>query len=487
MSGGTRGEVRLSLRPPDFSDVGNAKAFSREYRKDLIYVDALGWLWWNGRKWERSEHRPISMAIDLSDRMLEEAETAYKTAAMKMTEEQVKIARDGGAANGENAKAAEKEVKDAAVFLRHARNLRSARQLKNMVELSRPSFVLKADRLDANPFDLNTPTGIVDLRSGRIRPHEREAYCSRITNAGPGERGAEMWLEFLRTVTCGDGGVQGFLRLVAGMALIGAVYHEGIIIAHGGGRNGKSTFFNALGDVLGSYTGSIDIRTLTTDRSNKGAALATLRGKRLVITGELEEYQRLSEATLKQVCATDRLNVEEKFKQPESVRQSHTLVLFTNHLPRVGSTDAGTWRRLTVVPFQAVISERDGVQNYGEVLAKEAGGAILSWAIEGAVNFIRNDFKLDVPDAVAEATEEYRQKEDWLNNFIDERCVREPGIREGARDLYLEYKSWAMDLGEYVRRENDFSAAMVSEGFKKVKIHGKPVYYGLRLDRGSVI
>ena len=102
---------------------------------------------------------------------------------------------------------------------------------------------------------------------------------------------------------------------------------------------------------------------------------------------------------------------------------------------------------------------------------------ILSWAIEGAVNFIRNDFKLDIPDAVAEATEEYRQREDWLNNFIDERCVREPSVRAGARDLYTEYKSWATDLGEYVRRENDFSAAMVSEGFKKVKIHGKPVYY----------
>ena len=122
------------------------------------------------------------------------------------------------------------------------------------------------------------------------------------------------------------------------------------------------------------------------------------------------------------------------------------------------------------------------MQNYGEVLAREAGGAILSWAVEGAVNFVRNGFKLDIPDAVAEATEEYRQREDWLNNFIDERCVRDVVSRIGARNLYTEYKAWAADLGDYVRRENDFSAAMLSAGFKKVKINGKPTYCGLRLD-----
>ena len=471
-----------SLRPPDYSDAGNAGVFSRLYRNDLIYTDALGWLWWNGRRWERDEHRALSWAIALSERMLAEARELSLNAMMRRTEGRMRAVRDGGAADGEDAEAAEKEEKNAVVFLRHAQNLRAARQLKNMVELAQPSFVVKADRLDANPFDLNTPAGIVNLTTGRIRPHEREAYCSQMTNASPGEKGAEMWLDFLRTITCGDGGVQGFLQLVAGMSLIGSVYYEGLIIAHGEGRNGKSTFFNALGEVLGSYSGSIDIRTLTTDRNNRGAALATLRGKRLVVTGELEEHQRLSEATLKQVCATDRLNVEEKFKQPESVRQTHTLVLFTNHLPRVGSLDRGTWRRLTVVPFRAVIPERDGVQNYGEVLAREAGGAILSWAVEGAVNFVRNGFKLDIPDAVAEATEEYRQREDWLNNFIDERCVRDAASRIGARNLYTEYKSWAADLGDYVRRENDFSAAMLSAGFRKVKINGKPTYCGLRLD-----
>ena len=187
-------------------------------------------------------------------------------------------------------------------------------------------------------------------------------------------------------------------------------------------------------------------------------------------------------ATLKQVASTDKLTIEEKYKQPETVKQSHTLLLFTNHLPRVGSTDDGTWRRLIAVPFNATIQPKDSVQNFGEVLARECGGAILAWGIEGAVNFVRNGFKLDIPDVVAEATEEYRQREDWLTNFINERCVREPNAREGARALYLEYKAWAQDGGEFVRRENDFAVAMEAAGFQKMRVKGKFSYSGLRVD-----
>lgn len=471
-----------SLKPPDYSDAGNAAVFTKLYANDLIFVDALGWLWWNGKRWERDDHKAVTLALDLSEKMLKEALAANRDALMKYAEAQAKYDETGEEADGVAVNNAADEKKKAASFLKHAKALRGAPRLRNMLDLSKPAFVIKADKLDADPLELNTPAGMVNLRTGQHRPHNRLAYCSQITRSSPGEQGCELWNDFLKTITGGDDSLRGFLQLVAGMALIGKVYHEGIIIAHGGGRNGKSTFFNAIQIVLGDYAGTIDIKTLTTDRQNKGAALATLRGKRLVVTGELEEHQRLSVATLKQVASTDRLTIEEKYKAPETVKQTHTLVLFTNHLPRVGSTDSGTWRRLTVVPFTTTIPEGAGVQNYAEVLAEKAGGAILAWAIEGAANFVQNDFKLDLPDAVIEATEEYRQREDWLTNFINERCIREPNAREGARALYLAYKEWAQDAGEYIRRENDFADAMGKAGYRKCKINGKPHYYGARID-----
>ena len=471
-----------SVKPPDYSDAGNAAVFSRMYRDNLLYTDALGWLHWNGQRWERDDHKATAWALELSEKMLQEAKEENRAALLQVAEATAKHEETGATEDADTLEKAKSQALAAKAYLTHAKNSRNAVRIKNMLELSKPALVIKADKLDANPFDLNTPAGIMDLTTGRLRPHERAAYCSQSTQTGPDDRGAEMWSGFLDTITCGDGSIRGFLQLVAGMSLIGAVYQEGIIIAYGGGRNGKSTYFNALGAVLGDYTGSIDIKVITTDRANKGASLATLRGRRLVITGELEEHQRLSVATLKQLASTDRLVIEEKFKQPETVKQTHTLVLFTNHLPRVGSTDNGTWRRLIVVPFNATIPAGAGIQNYADTLVKEAGGAILTWAIEGAVNFVRNGFRLDIPEVVEEATEAYRAREDWLTNFINERCIREPNARVGAADLYREYREWAESTGDYVRRLNDFDTSMEAAGFQKIRPKNRKAWLGLRLD-----
>lgn len=473
----------ISFKPPDFSDAGNANRLSAEYHGLLAYADSLGWLWWNGKKWERNEHKAVDKAVKLTENMAMEAMAELSAATHAEADAKVAIAAKEDGAK-ELLSAAQKAVKAAKCYYAHALKSRNAPRIRGMLDLAKPDFLIKASMLDADPFLLNTPGGMIDLKTGNVFPHDIDApfkWCSQITAVSPGSKGAEMWIDFLDTVTCGDRSLAGFLQMVAGMAAIGKVYHEGIIVANGSGRNCKSTLFNALAGVFGDYSGTIDVRTLTTDRQNKGASLATLRGKRLVIASELEEHQRLSTSTLKQLASTDRLTIEEKFKAPETVDQTHTLILYTNHLPRVGSTDNGTWRRLLVVPFNAVIPPGGGTQNYADKLVEEAGPAIIAWIIQGAMNFIANDFKLIVPDIVEQATEEYRDRENWLENFINERCVREPDARVGARDIYLEYKDWAQDAGEYVRRENDFSSAMEVAGYHKITPKGRKAWVGLRL------
>ena len=472
----------IQIQPADYSDAGNAGIFSTVHADDLIYTDALGWLWWNGQRWERDDHKAMSWALELSAAMLKDASAKHRAALLQQAEAKARHAEDGDGESGEALSHADVETKKAAEYLKHAKASRSAIRIKNMLELSKPALVVKADTLDANPLDLNTPAGIVNLTTGKIRPHDLKAYCSQITAASPGGTGSQMWADFLHMITQGDSGIQDFLQLVAGMALFGAVYYEGIIIAYGGGRNGKSTFFNALGAVSGDYSGSIAVKLLTTDKNNQGASLATLRGKRLVITGELEEHQRLSVAMLKQIASTDRLVIEEKYHQPETVTPSHSLVLFTNHLPRVGSTDNGTWRRLIVVPFNATIPPGEGVANYGEVLAREAGPAILSWAIQGAVKFAQNGYKLAIPAAVEAITDEYRAREDWFSNFINERCIKEPNARIRSGELYEAYRKWAESVGDYVRRGNDFTAAMEAAGYRYTKSKGYKTWIGIRLD-----
>lgn len=474
------GDTAKTVRPGDHSDSGNAEIFRAVNEGRLLFTDALGWLVWNGKRWEHNDHKALTLATELSRDMLADAQKEYRAALMGLAEAK---ADEVGPKELEQATSRAASAKS---YLTHAKQTRSAGRLKNMLELAKPAFVVKADTLDANPADLNTPAGIVDLTSGALRPHDREARCSQITAASPGKQGAQMWMDFLDTITQGDGSLKGFLQLVAGMSLHGKVYHEGLILAHGVGRNGKSTFFNALAAVLGDYAGSIDIDTFTTDRQNRGASLATLRGKRLVIAGELEEGRRLSVATVKKVCSTDRITIEEKYKQPETITPSHTLCLFTNHLPRVGSTDSGTWRRLIVVPFRATIPTQETRSNYGDTLVQQAGPSILSWAIEGAVNFASNGYQLQTPDVVEEVTEAYRGQEDWLSNFITECCTRGADRRTGAAELYQAYRAWAQRSGDYVRRLPDFNTAMETAGFHKVAPGNRKTWVGLSLSTPQI-
>ena len=466
-----------SVKPDDFSDAGNAEVFTREYSQYLAYVDSMGWLCWTGKKWERSEHKALLMAIEFSSRLRVEAMEEYTSALHKEA-----VAKANNPDGGEEVKKAVDSAKRAKAFLAHANMTRRVARIKAILDLSKPSLYIPGSAVDANPVELNTPAGIVDLRTGEIKCHRQSNYCTMITAETVDTEGAaEVWETFLNVITCNNKELKDFLQMIVGMALFGKVYHEGIVFAVGDGRNGKSTFFNAVGAVLGDYTGYINIDVITAKGSGDKAALATLRGKRMVIAGELEEGRRLSAATVKKLASTDPFQVEEKYKQPEVIYPSHTLFLFTNHLPRVGSTDLGTWRRILNVPFNAVIEPKRSIQNFGDILAKNAGGAILLWALEGAKRFAANDFHLNIPQCVKDATEEYRQRENWLKNFIDECCEESPNARIQASVLYAEYKTWAENAREYIRCEKDFAAEMDRLGYSYVLPKRQKYYLNLKL------
>ena len=101
---------------------------------------------------------------------------------------------------------------------------------------------------------------------------------------------------------------------------------------------------------------------------------------------------------------------------------THTLVLYTNHLPRVGANDDGIWRRLIVIPFNAKITGSSDIKNYADYLYENVGGAVLSWIIDGAAKAIKNKYKLRTPKVVEAAINKYRENNDWFSAFVEECC-----------------------------------------------------------------
>ena len=188
---------------------------------------------------------------------------------------------------------------------------------------------------------------------------------------------------------------------------------------------------------------------------------------------------------VKQLCSVDPIEAEKKFKDPFHFDPSHTLVLYTNHLPKVSANDDGTWRRLIVIPFNAKIVGNSDIKNYGDYLYENAGPAILAWVINGAKKAFDKGFKFERPKVVVDAVEAYREENDWLGQFLEDFCDVAPSYEAKSGELYQCYRAACLQAGEYVRSTTDFYSCLEKAGYEKRRRSYGRVVVGLRLKEGQ--
>ena len=466
----------LSLEPSDYTDVGQAQLFFRHYGDRVRFSTATKWLVFTGKKWDESVLKAHGLAQELTDKQLVEARKRLKKA---------RVSADKAIEAGDESKkkTAQNEEDRAKAFQAFVIGRRKTSRISATLAEAEPAAEINVKKLDADPFLMNTPGGTVDLRTGEIRPHDPNDFITKMTLVSPSEDGMDLWLGFLDRMTCGDKELQEYHQLIAGLQAVGKVFVENLIIATGVGGNGKSTFYNAQAKVLGDYASSISSDVLIANsRKNKSPEYAELRGKRLVIAAELEEGMRLDTGVVKRLCSVDPIRAEKKFKDPFDFIPSHTTILYTNHLPKVGTNDKGTWDRLVVVPFNANFRGQQGeIFNYGDHLVEHAGGAILAWIIEGAQKLIAANFHIEQPECVKEAVQDYRAQNDWFHNFINDRCEIGGSYTVGSQALYLNYRNYCDEIGDFKRSSAEFKNEMLKNCYKWHKSKGGAKYYGIRL------
>lgn len=217
-------------------------------------------------------------------------------------------------------------------------------------------------------------------------------------------------------------------------------------------------------------------------QENKSPEYAELRGKRLIIAAELEEGMRLDTAIVKKLCSTDPILAEKKYKDPFTFVPSHTVILYTNHLPKIGTNDKGTWDRIIAVPFKANFRGVEGeIKNYADYLFDHCGGAVLTWIIQGAHRFIANDYNIEMPECVKQAVTQYRANNDWLENFLAECCEIDPRYTQKSGELYTRYKAYCDATGDYRRSLADFKQGLAMAGYDTRKTMTGAIVYGLRV------
>lgn len=478
-----------SLRPDDFTDVGQALMLASEYSSRLAYTEATDWLVYADGHWAESGPGAQGIAQKLTDRQLAEASELIAGARgeMNATGADVVLAAASSKAKAQRTftpvqAAAYRRFEDAKAYEAYALKRRESRAISAALKEARPMLLTTPDQLDADPYLLNTPSGTWDLRDGTCRSHDPADLLTKQTALDPTDEGMRVWQEALDVFFQADLELIGYVQRIVGLAAIGRVMVEALVIAYGDGRNGKSTFWNTIARVLGSYAGnmSADVLTIGGNRNVK-PELAEAKGKRLIIAAESEEGVRLSTSTVKQLASTDQIYAEKKYKAPFAFTPSHTLVLYTNHLPRVGAMDAGIWRRLIVIPFNATIEGDTDVKNYADHLYTHAGGAILTWIMEGARLIHAENYKLTPPAQVQAASQAYREENNWFAQFLEDQCDIDPSLSERAGDLYQAYRAWAQSTSGWARPMVDFNATCEQAGFTRKKTKSGIRVYGLAL------
>ena len=467
-------EQLTSLRPEDFTDVGQATILAGEYADRICYSPATAWMAYDEGVWEENEPKVQHVVQELTARQIAQAQKELETATKQANQLGVTAmlvamskAKALAAFTPEQARVYQ-QMQAAQEWLKFIYKCRSDRTILAVMRQARPLALINPQVLDADPYLLNTPSATFDLRDTSRHEHNPGDMLTKQTALDPSDEGMQMWLDSLAVTFGGNAELIGYVQRVCGLAAIGKVLIEALIIAYGDGNNGKSTFWNTIARVLGSYAETISSEVLIAGKKNNAKhEMAETRARRLLIAGENDEGVRLSTSSTKQLASTDKIAAEKKYKDPFSFTPSHTLVLYTNHLPRVGAMDTGIWRRLIVIPFEQTITPSVDIKNYADHLYEKAGGAVLAWIMEGARAIHAENYRLTPPQQVVAASEAYRAANDWFAHFLEECCQVGQGLSEQSKDLYDAYRSWAIGRGEYVRSTSDFYAAVEKAGYTR--------------------
>lgn len=435
----TADEVPWPENPPELVENGDVSdsVLADQAAHDVLrgrwrWCVGLGWLEWDGTRWATRDDVAVS-------------EVVRKYLAVQFGQ---KTAQAGTSLN-------QGRLKELQVLL-------SAAKVRNVTALARgiEGISTLAEQLDANPDLLNTPSGVVNLRTGQARPHDPALLMTKITRGsyrlGYTHRDWEMALEALPKPE------RDWYQARAGQGVTGHTNPDGILVLlQGGGENGKSLLTtDGVVPALGDYADVASHKLLSTTNEHS-EEMASLRGQRFLVSEEMTEGRALNIAVIKRIQDVGEIKARQVYKSNMTFKATHSLFATTNYLPVVNETDHGTWRRLALLVFPYTFrkpgeecrrpEERQGDPQLKARIKANRGGqhdAIVTWVVEGAMHwYAAPDTALAVTEKVAADTRAWRTEADRVLGFWDAVLVADPAACVLTTDMLEAFNDWLKSNG----------------------------------------
>ncbi len=447
-----------------YTDLGNARRLARQYGNSLRWSEGLGWMTWNKRVWERDGAVGAHARVfELTDIMRIEAE-------------------DLGTIDAEAGEA----------YYAWAMRSQNKPRLDAAVKLAQfvPPITAQTEQFDTNPMLVTCNNGTMNLDAWRMYEPRRADHITKQVHVDfRADSTCPRWLAFLDRIFAGDAELIAFVQRALGYSLTGHTGEQVLFLCYGTGANGKSTLLSTARYVFGDYAANADFSTFLVGRNQQtgGGArsdLARLAGSRFVCAVEPDDGARFSESVVKAITGGDPITARYQYASEFEYTPQLKLWLSANHKPRITGTDEAIWRRIRLIPFTVTIPKDERDRDLEAKLREEAPG-ILQWILQGCFSWKQNG--LAAPKVVTDATQEYREEQDSLAEWIAQEChVGNTQFRCQAMSLYANYKAWAEQNGEYVWSQTRFGRALKERGIDKSRDGAtrRTIYIGIAL-RGS--
>jgi P4 family phage/plasmid primase-like protien len=380
------------------TDAGNAELFAKLFGENLRYDHASGrWLLWQEHWWVED---PTAAVLLLAKRSARWRARQYS-------------------------KINDPEERDRQYEWAMGSETRSRLEATLKLAQSEPPIADSGRNWDSDPMLLGAANGVVDLRTGKLRPGKRsDLITMHIDLAFDAKASAPMWNKFLDEIFGGDKQLIEFVQRAVGYCLTGDTSEQVLFMCYGTGANGKSTFLDVLRFVFGPYAYNLPFSAFELKaRSSIPNEIAALNGKRFVTAIETNESVELNEGRIKALTGSDPITARFLYREFFTFEPTGKFWLAFNHKPRVSDDSPGFWRRIRLIPFMQQFgdSKRDP-ELLGKLKAEAQG--ILNWAIQGALKWQAKG--LGAPEVVIKASNQYRCDSDPVGEFLDDRCTAVP-------------------------------------------------------------
>ena len=411
------------------NDAGNAERTKRLFGSDLLYVTQLRrFFCWDGVRWVEDPDSLKTRALCLN---------SVNDYLSQMANRQIDTFDN------------EKVVS----FLRRSKD---RVRLNAQFDLLRSMIACDASELDASEHKIGCLNGIIDLSDGSHSAPDRAARITKLLNVEYDSDATCPALERLvHDMLGGDQYKIDFMQRLAGYWLTGSTKYHIFPILVGDAATGKSTFVNAIKNVMGDYATDMMPETLFENSANAIAQydLATLRGRRFVVAQEAESEQRLRASLVKSLTGGDTLKVRLPYQDPWSMPPSAKFLMVANRRPNLDALDSGLKRRVVIIECGEAVPKQKRDVDLAEKLRSEKSG-ILNWLLAGWSEVRRSG--LDIPAVVQEASSQFFNDRNELSAFWEECVAKTPGEKVPVGELYQAYCSYCAQEAVKARGQREF-------------------------------